>query len=250
MSANCQLSQQLDRGWNHHQYIEVKSMLKFYYAPISANSRRVWITLLEKQIPFEPIIVDLDGEQFQSEFTAINPLQRVPAIVDNQLRIFESLAILDYLEAKYPVPELIPKALDELAIARMISMVSLTELQPAAIVLTKQLLGLEIDPKSVEKARQRAIAILQFFEDTLAVRVASALPNRLYFTGNTFTVADIVAGTLVPSATMFGISLDPYPRLKAWIERLSQRESFRQTEPTPEQIQAALPTIGKIMAAR
>jgi glutathione S-transferase len=217
-------------------------MLKFYYAPISANARRVWITLLEKQIPFEPIIVDLDGEQFQSEFTAINPLQRVPAIVDNQLRIFESLAILDYLEAKYPVPELIPKALDELAIARMISMVSLTELQPAAIVLTKQLLGLEIDPKSVEKARQRAIAILRFFEDTIS--------DRPYFTGNTFTVADIVAGTLVPSAAMFGISLDPYPRLKAWIERLSQRESFRQTEPTPEQIQAALPTIGKIMAAR
>jgi glutathione S-transferase len=217
-------------------------MLKFYYAPISANARRVWITLLEKQIPFEPIIVNLDGEQFQSEFTAINPLQRVPAIVDNQLRIFESLAILDYLEAKYPVPELIPKALDELAISRMISMVSLTELQPAAIVLTKQLLELEIDPKSVEKARQRAISILQFFEDTIS--------DRLYFTGNTFTVADIVAGTLVPSAAMFGISLDPYPRLKAWIERLSQRESFRQTEPTPEQIQAALPTIKKIIETR
>jgi glutathione S-transferase len=218
-------------------------MVKFYYAPISANSRRVWITLLEKQIPFEPIIVDLDGEQFQSAFTAINPLQRVPAIVDNELRIFESLAILDYLEAKYPIPELMPKELDKLAIARMISMVSLTELQPAAITLTKQLMGLEIDPTSVEKARQRAISILQFFEDTIA--------NRPYFTGNTFTIADIVAGTLVPSASMFfGISLDPYPELSAWIERLSQRESFQQTAPTPEQVQAALPTIKKIMETR
>ena len=217
-------------------------MLKFYYAPISANSRRVWITLLEKQIPFEPIIVNLDGEQFQSEFTTINPLQRVPAIVDNELRIFESLAILDYLEAKYPTPELMPKELDKLAIARMISMVSVTELQPAAITLTKQLLGLEVDRTSVEKARQRAIAILQFFEDTIG--------DRLYLTGNTFTIADIVAGTLVPSASMFGISLDPYPRLNAWIERLSQRESFRQTAPTPEQVQAALPTIKKIMENR
>jgi glutathione S-transferase len=178
-------------------------MLKFYYAPISANARRVWITLLEKQIPFEPIIVDLDGEQFQSEFTAINPLQRVPAIVDNELRIFESLAILDYLEAKYPVPELMPKELNKLAIARMISMISVTELQPAALTLTKQLLGLEIDPTIVEKARQRAISILQFLEDTIA--------DRPSFTGNTFTMADIVAGTLVPSASMFGISLDPYP---------------------------------------
>ena len=217
-------------------------MLKFYYAPISANARRVWIALLEKQIPFEPIIINLDGEQFQSEFTAINPLQRVPAIVDNELRIFESLAILDYLEAKYPVPELMPKELDKLAIARTISMVSLTELQPAAITLTKQLLGVEIDPASVEKARQRSILILQFFEDTIA--------DRPYFTGDTFTIADIVAGTLVPSASMFGISLAPYPGLNDWIDRLSQRESFRQTETTPQQIQAALPTIKKIMETR
>jgi glutathione S-transferase len=124
----------------------------------------------------------------------------------------------------------------------MIAMVSLTELQPAAITLTKQLMGLAIDPTRVEKARQRSLSILQFFEDTIA--------NRPYFTGNTFTIADIVAGTLVPSASMFGISLDPYPELSAWIERLSQRESFQQTAPTPEQVQAALPTIKKIMENR
>jgi glutathione S-transferase len=158
------------------------------------------------------------------------------------LWIFESLAILDYLEAKYSVPELMPKELDKLAIVRMISIISLTELQPAAITLSKQLVGVKIDPTSVEKARQRANAILQFFEDTIA--------DRPYFTGNTFTIADIVAGTLVPSASIFGISLDPYPRLKAWIERLSQRESFRQTAPTPEGVQAALPTIKKILETR
>ncbi|AFY93244.1 glutathione S-transferase family protein [Chamaesiphon minutus] len=225
-------------------------MLKFYYATISANSQRVWITLLEKQIPFEPIIVNLDGEQFQSEFTAINPLQQVPAIVDDGLRIFESLAILDYLEAKYPVPELMPKELDKLAIARMISIISLTELQPAAITLSKQLIGVEIDPTSVEKARQRANAILQFFEDTIAGADSKLFGDRPYFTGNTFTIADIVAGTLVPSVAMFGISLDSYPGLNAWIERLSQRESFRQTAPTPEGVQAALPTIKKILETR
>ena len=90
--------------------------------------------------------------------------------------------------------------------------------------------------------RPKLIAILQFFEDTIA--------DRAYFTGNTFTIADIVAGTLVPSTSMFGISLDPYPGLNAWIDRLSQRESFQQTAPTPEQVQAALPTIKKIMETR
>lgn len=135
-----------------------------------------------------------------------------------------------------------PKELDKLAIARMISIISLTELQPAAITLSKQLVGVDVDPISVDKARHRAKAILQFFEDTIA--------DRPYFTGDTFTMADIVAGTLVPSAAMFGISLDPYPGLNAWIERLSQRESFRQTAPTPEGVQVALPTIKKILETR
>jgi glutathione S-transferase len=100
----------------------------------------------------------------------------------------------------------------------MISMVSLTELQPAALTLTTQLMGLAIEPSSVDKARQRAIAILQFFEDTIAGADSKLFGNRPYFTGNTFTIADIVAGTLVPSASMFCILLEPYPRLNAWID--------------------------------
>ena len=38
-------------------------MLKFYYLPLSVNARRVWVALLEKQIPFEPILLNLDGDQ-------------------------------------------------------------------------------------------------------------------------------------------------------------------------------------------
>lgn len=217
-------------------------MLKFYYAPLSVNARRVWIALLEKQIPFEPIQLNLDGDQCAAEFTAINPLQRVPVVVDNGLRIVESLAILDYLEAKYPVPALLPKESDGLAMTRMVSMISLTELQPATLPLTKALVGLTVEPETLVKAKQRIITVLQFFGELMG--------DRPYFTGSTFTLADIVAGTLVPSVAMFGIALDPYPNLNAWLEQLSQRASFQQTAPTPEQIQATLPNIKKILETR
>lgn len=79
-------------------------MLKFYYHPISVNARRVWVALLEKQLSFEPILINLDGDQLTPDFAAINPLQQIPVLVDNSLRVVESLAILDYLEAKYPAP--------------------------------------------------------------------------------------------------------------------------------------------------
>lgn len=81
-------------------------MLRFYYNPISVNVRRVWVALIEKKLDFEPVLINLGGEQFEPEFTAINPLQRIPVIEDNGLRVIESLAILDYLEAKYPQPSL------------------------------------------------------------------------------------------------------------------------------------------------
>lgn len=217
-------------------------MLKFYYAQLSVNARRVWIALLEKQIPFEPILLHLDGDQCSAEFTAINPLQRVPVVMEDGVRIVESLAILDYLEAKYPVPALLPKESDTLVITRMVSMISLTELQPATLPLTKALVGLTVEPEVLEMAKQRIITVLQFFEELIG--------DSPYLSGSTFTLADIVAGTLIPSVAMFGIASDPYPKLGAWLENLSQRESFQQTAPTPEQIQAALPNIKKILEKR
>lgn len=217
-------------------------MLKFYYLPLSANARRVWVALLEKDIPFESVLLSLNGDQFQPEFTEINPLQRIPVIVDDGLRVVESLAILDYLEAKYPSPSLMPKKAEAIAKVRMVQMTAVNELQPATIPLTKQMIGLEVEPAKLEASSQRISTILQFYE--------SLLGDSPYFAGEDFTLAEVVAGTLVPSASMFGISIDIYPKLKAWIERLETRESFQQTTPSPEQIQAALPNIKKILETR
>jgi glutathione S-transferase len=217
-------------------------MLKFYYAPLSINSRRVWIALLEKQIPFEAIQLNLDGDQFSPEFTTINPLQRVPVMIEDGLTLVESLAILDYLEAKYPTIALMPKEIEASAIGRMICMVSLTELQPATLPLTKQLVGLTVDPTTLQTAQQRIIQVLQFFADRIH--------DRPYLLGNDFTLADIVAGTLVEALPMLGIAMDSFPQLTAWLDRLSSRPSFQQTTASPEQIQAALPNIKQILERR
>lgn len=212
-------------------------MLKFYYNPISVNARRVWVALLEKQIPFELIRVNLDGDQFEENFTAINPLGRIPAILDNGLRVVESLAILDYLEAKYPTPSLIPSEPSSVAIVRMIQTITVVELQPATIPLTRPLVGLEVDKRKLEAAQKQVTIILQFLEELLG--------EQTYFVGEEFTLAEVVAGTLLPS-----LPLEDYPHLKAWSERLIQRESWQQTEASPEVIKAALPNIRDILERR
>jgi glutathione S-transferase len=217
-------------------------MLKFYYNPVSANARRVWVTLLEKQIPFEPILLKLDGDQFSPEFSLLNPLQRVPVVIDGDVKIVESLAILDYLEAQYPHPPLMPQEPSLIARVRMVEMIALNELQPLTIPLTKELVGLPVEPAKREAAYQRILTILPFLEDLLA--------DKTYFAGEVFTLADIVAGTLVPAVEMFGIALNSYPKLQVWVERLNQRESFQKTAITPEIVAAAIPNIKKIMESR
>ncbi|MBD2344979.1 glutathione S-transferase family protein [Anabaena subtropica] len=217
-------------------------MLKFYYNPISVNARRVWVALLEKQIPFELLLLNLNGDQFQEEFTAINPLQRVPVIVDDGLRVVESLAILDYLEAKYPTPALIPSEPGAIATVRMVEMITVNELQPATLILTRPLVELDTDAKKLELAQETVTKILRFYETLLG--------EQTYFVGKDFTLAEVVAGTLIPSLPLFGFSLDDYPRLLAWAERLEERESWQKTTPDFASIAAAIPNIKAILERR
>ena len=75
-------------------------VLTLYHSSISPNSRRVWITLLEKGLEFELVEIKLDGEQFKPEFLAISPFHHIPALVDDGFNVVESLAILDSFRGK------------------------------------------------------------------------------------------------------------------------------------------------------
>ncbi len=216
--------------------------LSFYYHPVSINARRVWIALLEKQLAFEPMLVDLAGEQLTEEFTKMNPLQRIPVLIDDGLRIVESLAILDYLEAKYPEPRLMPVEPAAIALVRMVEMAAVTELQPATFTLTCQALGLSPTDQAVDYAQQRIMAVLQLYEHLFQ--------QTPYILGEQFSLADIVAGTLVAFLPMFQFSLAEHPRVQQWLDQVSQRDSIQQTTPSPETLNAALPHIREILKAR
>jgi glutathione S-transferase len=166
---------------------------------MSANSRRVWITLLEKGLSFEEVVLKLDGDQYQSEFLNLNPFHHIPVLVDDGFRVVESLAILDYLEAKYPTPSLMPTDAKAIATVRMVELVTINELLPPTIRLTSQALGiLENEPQKLEKANQQVLSVLNFFE--------SLLGDSPYFGSEFLTLGDIAAGTVVPQLPSMGLS--------------------------------------------
>ncbi|MFB6277370.1 MAG: glutathione S-transferase family protein [Halothece sp.] len=196
-------------------------MLTFYYHPLSPVARRVWLALLEKQIPFHPVLVDLRGEQNKPDFLAVNPFHHVPVIVEDELKLIESLAILDYLEHAYPNVSLSPQSATAIAKMRMVQMVTTNELMPKL----PSVANLEVQPLT-DKLRNELTTGLQFLEDQLG--------EKNYFGGDHLNLADVVVGATVPLLFRLGIASEPYPRLKQWQERLFTRDAWQKTEPNED----------------
>ena len=203
------------------------------------------MSLLEKQLEFELVSVELDGEQLQPEFLALNPFHHIPVLVDNGFRVVESLAILDYLEAKYPTPAMLPSDAKDLAIVRMVELATVNELLPATDPLSPVMLGLSAgDPEKIEQALQKISIVLKFFE--------SLLDERPFFGSENITLAEPVAGTVLPWLPKGGVSLSDYPKLNAWCDRIQARPSWQATEATPEIMEAfkSSPMIARMAAAQ
>lgn len=216
-------------------------MLTLYHAPISPNSCRVWITLLEKGLEFELVEIKLDGEQFKPDFLAISPFHHIPALVDDGFNIVESLAILDYLEAKYPTPAMLPKDAKDLAVVRMVQLISVNELLPAMTPLLPLFLGLPGgNSEKIDGAKQKVAPLLKFFENLLG--------DRAYFGSENLTLADVTAGSIIPFLPQVGVSLSDYPKLSAWCDRLIARKAWQTTSPTPEVLEAFKPIFAARMA--
>jgi glutathione S-transferase len=200
-------------------------MLKFYYHPLSPIARRVWFMLLEKQIPFQPVVVDVaTRQQFQPDFLAISPFHHVPAIVDDDVRVIESIAILDYLEMRYPSPALVSTDLVALTKMRMVQMVVVNELMPNFL----SVINAAEQPISAD-GQQRLATVWQFLEEELQ--------DHHYWGGDRLNLADIVAGVTVPLFHRLGVSLADYPRLDAWRQRIASRPAWQAIEPDDESLQ-------------
>ncbi|MEG4963131.1 glutathione S-transferase family protein [Microcoleus sp. K4-B3] len=218
-------------------------MLKLYHNPLSTNSRRVWIALLEKEITFELVPLKLNGDQFQPDFLAISPFHHVPVLADGDFHIIETLAILDYLEAKYPAPALLPEDAKARAIVRMVEMVTVNELTAAMSPLVRQTFGGEADAQQLETAQQQVATVLRFFEGLLG--------DKTFLGSNDgISLADVVAGVSVPWLPSLGLALDEYPKLQAWCDRLNSRDSWQKTQASPELVEAFKAQMKQLMKGK
>src|SRR5665647_1485655 len=93
--------------------------MKLYGFWRSIATYRVRVALRLKGIAFQETSVNLlAGEQFSPAYTAINQAHAVPSLIDNDLTLTQSMAIMEYLEERYPTPALLPALLADRAHVR------------------------------------------------------------------------------------------------------------------------------------
>jgi 3-dehydroquinate synthase len=191
-------------------------MLKFYHNFYSPYSRSVWIAIQAKKIGVE-LIGHPTTNLLQTSFNY------EPTIVDDGFEIVGSLAILDYLEARYPNPSLLPQEAKLLATVRMVETICLDRLLSAIAPLFSQFMGWAKSNSNLEQSEQQILSILTQLENLLQ--------NNTYFGGYDITLADVVAGTAIPLLPSLGITLDEFPQLKAWSLRLMKWSAWIATQP-------------------
>lgn len=180
-------------------------MLKLYGGARSRASIVQWY-LEELGVEYEFILLDMQaGEQTKPDFLAINPIGKVPAIVDGDFALWESGAILLYLAEKYGAS---PLSVDQRAVLNQ------------WILYANATLGPEVFQESTrEKTFPRHMTMLNQW--------LSAQP---YVMGQDFTVADVALGSLlVYIPMMLKLDFSPYPAVAEYVQRLAGRPAFQKS---------------------
>jgi glutathione S-transferase len=194
-------------------------MIKLHYHPFSTYSRRVVIALLEKNIPHELVLLDMQKRAHKEpEYLALNPYGRVPALVEGEFVLFESTAILNYLEATHPTPALTP---DDVRGRALVDMhMKLCDLQ-----LTRQA-GAIVFPKRFLPKERWDLALFEKMKaeiDSHLAVLAKQLEKHEYLVRNTFSLADICYLPWLDYLPLMEVT--PPAAVAAWASRLTARPS-------------------------
>jgi glutathione S-transferase len=196
--------------------------MKLYDFPFSPNCRKVRAVAYELGITLEPVHVDLlKGGSRTPEHLALNPNGRVPVLVDGDLILWESTAIMRYLATG---SALVPTARRPAAeMDRWIAW-QLAHLGPALSKVAFEKIVKKLTGRGAPDEARIAEGTAELA--ALTAILDGALADREYVAG-ALTLADFALAAHYSLAGACGISLAPHARVEAWLSRVCARDSMK-----------------------
>ena len=191
-------------------------MMKLYVGP-TRSLRALW-ALQELDADFEFVPVNLlGGENRHPDFLRLNPAGKVPVLVDGDLVLTESAAIVFYLAEKYADKGLMPTDLNERAQAYRWTLFAVTELEQPLWRIAKHTFLYPEDkrlPEDIALAKEEFVAMAEVLE--------RHMDGRTFVIGDRISIADCVTVYVIDWGNEVGL-IDGSPNLKAYLERMYAR---------------------------
>ena len=207
--------------------------MKLYSYWRSSAAYRVRIALNLKGLDHEIAPVHLlrdGGEQHQRAYRSLNPQEVVPTLVDGALSVGQSLAIIEYLEARYPQPALYPPTPDAQALARQFALIIACDIHPLNNLRVLKYLKRELHQEQAASDAWYRHWIQNGFR-ALEQLLANNDWQGPYCLGEQVTVADVCLLPQLYNAHRFRTPMDDFSILLEVEKACMELEAFRQAAP-------------------
>lgn len=206
-------------------------MITLHHCPQSRSMRVLWL-LEEMGLPYRLRVRAFDKSLRGAEFLSLSPAGRVPALEIDGERMFESLAIMEYLCERFPEPGLgrLPGDMDRMAWLVWLHFGETVSQHVAA--LTQQHIMLYDDAmRSPVVMKLEAARLLKCYA-AIEARLSTPVENRDYLLTSGFSACDIAVGQAVYMARHFAPTAG-FAELEAWMARITARRGFQAALPGP-----------------
>jgi glutathione S-transferase len=200
--------------------------MDFYYGRFSGNSSRAAFGLEEAGAPYEVRLLDAkNGENRAPAYLAINPMGKIPSLVDGELRLWESNAINWYVAEKFSRARLLPGTVEGRASVQRWLFFQSAHVSPACVPVffatnarVQAFWQRSIDAQAAEAGRKELARYLPVLEAALAGRD---------WLERDFSLADIAYAPHLLLTAEGGFDFAPYPRVRTWLDRLQARPAWQ-----------------------
>lgn len=197
----------------------------------SSAAYRIRIALNLKGIEYEDQFIHLrNNDQLTDSFRAINPQGLVPVLEDEGVTITQSIAILEYLDERYPRPPILPANKKDRAYVRSVALEIACDIHPLNNLRILRYLEYNLNLNNSERTEWYRHWIAVEFQ-ALEARLSAEERRGNYCFGDAPTIADICLVPQVSNARRFNCNLKDYPTLVAIDNHCRRLEAFQKAAP-------------------